>query len=118
MLDIKEELLGSADFNQVIEQNLKKIEARAAQIVGDIENQKMVLEKSQRISAAFEDASKTTVLQHFPQLPTIVQLLANEQNAVLELCSRLEMIANTFNQQLIAKSAQNRLLLLELLNKN
>lgn len=117
-MDIKEELLGSADFNQVIEHNLKNIEADAAQILAGIQSQKTALEKSQRISTAFEETSKAIVLQHFPQLPTLVQTLNREENTLSELASRLEIISNNINQQLISQATKNRFLLLELLNKN
>jgi hypothetical protein len=117
-MDIKEELLGSTDFNQVIEQNLRKIEADAAQILAEIQSQKVTIEKSQRISATFEDTSKGIVLQHFPQLLTLVQTLNRDENTLSELASRLEIISNNINQQLILQATQNRILLLELLNKN
>ena len=111
-------MLGSPDLNHVIEQNLKKIEAEAAQILAVIQTQKATLEKSQRISAAFEDTSKSIVLQHFPQLPTLAQALAKDENTLTELVSRLEIISNAVNRQLVSKATHNRRLLLELLNKN
>lgn len=117
-MDIKDELLGSVDLNQVIERNLKKIEGMAAQILADIQTQKSTLEKLQRISNAFEESSKAVIIQHFPQLPTLVQELSKQENTLSEMTSRLENIANSVNQQLIQIATQNRLLMLELLNKN